>query len=241
MQLLIMLDAIKRSSPSRVTAVIPYYGYARQDRKHGPREPITAKLVADLLSVAGPDRVLFLDLHAIQIQGFFDIPADDLHADSLIIDYFAEKGLSAQNTTIVAINNGGARRVRRVALLTGAKIALIESRQHQDGKTLNVVGSLAETCIIIDDILDTGNKVCAAAALLKDNGAKNVYVWATHPVLSTGVQHIQDSAIDEIATTDSIPMSPELRVPKIKVLSVAPLIAEAIRRIHNEETLAGYV
>jgi ribose-phosphate pyrophosphokinase len=241
MQLLIMLDAIKRSSPSRVTAVIPYYGYARQDRKHGPREPITAKLVADLLSVAGPDRVLFLDLHAMQIQGFFDMPADDLHADTLITDYFNEKGLTAQNATIVAVNNGGARRVRRVALLTGAKIALIESRQQAEHKVLNVVGSLQENCIIIDDILDTGNKVCAAAALLKEHGAKNVYVWATHPVLSAGVSHIQESAIDEIATTDSVPIPPNKQIPKIKVLSVAPLIAEAIRRIHNEETLAGYI
>lgn len=148
MQLLIILDAIKRSSPSRVTAVIPYYGYARQDRKHGPREPITAKLVADLISVAGPDRVLFLDLHAMQIQGFFDMPADDLKADTLITDYFNEKGLTAKNATIVAVNNGGARRVRRVALLTGAKIALIETRQQGDNKVLNVVGSLEENCIM---------------------------------------------------------------------------------------------
>lgn len=148
MQLLIILDAIKRSSPSRVTAVIPYYGYARQDRKHGPREPITAKLVADLISVAGPDRVLFLDLHAMQIQGFFDMPADDLKADTLITDYFNEQGLTAKNATIVAVNNGGARRVRRVALLTGAKIAIIETRQQGDVKVLNVVGALEENCIM---------------------------------------------------------------------------------------------
>lgn len=148
MQLLIILDAIKRSSPSRVTAVIPYYGYARQDRKHGPREPISAKLVADLISVAGPDRVLFLDLHAMQIQGFFDMPADDLKADSLITDYFTEKGLTSKNATIVAVNNGGARRVRRVALLTGSKIALIETRQQGDSKVFNVVGSLEENCIM---------------------------------------------------------------------------------------------
>lgn len=241
MQLLIILDAIKRSSPSRVTAVIPYYGYARQDRKHGPREPITAKLVADLISVAGPDRVLFLDLHAMQIQGFFDMPADDLRADSLITDYFSHKDLTAKNATIVAVNNGGARRVRRVALLTGAKIALIETRQQGDVKVMNVVGSLEENCLIIDDILDTGRRVSAAAEVLKNHGAKNVYVWATHAVLSGDSKEIQNSQIDEIATTDSIPIPAEKRFPKLHVRSVAPLIAEAIRRIHNEETLTGFV
>lgn len=236
-----MLDALKRSSPSRVTAVIPYYGYARQDRKHGPREPITAKLIADLISVAGPDRVLMLDVHAMQIQGFFDMPADDLRVDPLILEYWNEKGLNAKNATIVSVNHGGARRARRIALLTGAKLALIETRQQGDAKVLNVVGALEENCLIIDDILDTGRRVCAAAEALKNHGAKNVYVWATHPVLSGDVKIIQESQIDEVATTDSIPVPEEKRIPKLIVLPVAPLIAEAIRRIHNEESLAGRI
>jgi ribose-phosphate pyrophosphokinase len=241
MQLLIMLDAFKRSSPSRVTAIIPYYGYARQDRKHGPREPITAKLVADLISVAGPERVLFLDLHAMQIQGFFDLPADDLKADPLIKEYFFEKGLTAEDTTLVAVNNGGARRVRRVAMLVGAKIALVETRHQGDKQVLNVVGSLTDNCLIIDDILDTGKKLCAASDALKLAGAKHVYAWATHPVLSGDVEHIQSSSIDEVVVTDSIPVPEAKRFPKLKISSVAPLIAEAIRRIHNEETLDGFI
>lgn len=240
MQLLIMLDAIKRSSPSRVTAVIPYYGYARQDRKHGPREPITAKLVADLISVAGPDRVLFLDLHAMQIQGFFDIPADDLRADPLIRDFFFEKQLTSSNATLVAVNTGGARRVRRVAMLVGAKIALIETRVQGDKQVLNVVGSLEENCLIIDDILDTGKRVTAAAEVLKQHGAKRVLLWATHAVLSGDVEQLENSLLDEVAVTDSIPIPPEKLFPKLRILSVAPLIAEAIRRIHNEETLDWY-
>ena len=241
MQLLIILDAIKRSSPSRVTAVIPYYGYARQDRKHGPREPISAKLVADLISVAGPDRVLMLDLHAMQIQGFFNMPADDLRVDPLILDYWNERGLSSKNATIVSVNHGGARRARRIALLTDAKLALIETRQQGDNKVLNVVGHLEENCIIIDDILDTGRRVVASADVLKLHGAKNVYVWATHPVLSGDVKTIQNSQIDEIATTDSIPVPEAKLFAKLRILPVAPLIAEAIRRIHNEESLAGRI
>lgn len=241
MQLVIMLDAVKRSSPSRITAVIPYYGYARQDRKHGPREPITAKLVADLISVAGPNRVLFLDLHAMQIQGFFDIPADDLFADPLIQEYFFEKQLSAENATLVAINTGGARRVRRLAKMVGAKIAIIESRHQGDKQVLNVVGSLLENCLIIDDILDTGNRLCRAAEVLKQHGAKRVFAWATHPVLSGPVETIEASQVDEVVVTDSVPIPQEKLFSKLRVISVAPLLAEAIRRVHNEEVLDLYV
>lgn len=237
MQLLIMLDALKRSSPFRVTAVIPYYGYARQDRKHGSREPITAKLVADLISVAGPSRVLFLDLHAIQIQGFFDLPADDLRPDSLILEYWNEKQLNGNNATIVAVSSGAARRARRFAQSVNAKIALVEARNQDNTTILNVVGHLNENCLVIEDMLDTGKRVCSAAEALKANGAKNVFLWATHAVLSGDVEKYQKSDLDEIVVTDSIPIPESKQFEKLRVVSVAPLIAEAIRRIHNEESM----
>jgi ribose-phosphate pyrophosphokinase len=238
MELLIMLDALKRSSPKRITAVIPYYGYSRQDRKHGPREPITAKLVADLITAAGPDRILFLDLHADQIQGFFDIPVDNLLPDSLFVEYLQEKKLTNINTVIVAPDVGGARRARRIAKYLNMKIALVENRLENENPVANVVGTIEENAVIVDDMIDTGVRLRTSAEILKKHGAKHVYACATHPVLSGDMNTLQNSEVDEIMVTDSIPVPPQKQIPKLKVRSVAPLLGEAIRRIHNEESLS---
>ncbi|XP_049849531.1 ribose-phosphate pyrophosphokinase-like [Schistocerca gregaria] len=238
MELLIMLDALKRSSPSRITSVIPYYGYSRQDRKHGPREPITAKLIADLIEVAGPQRMLFLDLHSIQIQGFFNIPADNLSSDSLFIDYFVEKKLSGADSTIVATNAGAARRARELAKKVGAKIAFVETRVHSGQKILNVVGNLEKNCLLIDDMVDTGVRARDAAKVLKTNGAQKVYLWATHAILSCHADFLQNSEIDEVILTNSVPVPPSNRFAKLRIQSVAPLLAQAIKRIHEEKSIS---
>jgi ribose-phosphate pyrophosphokinase len=238
MELVLMLDALKRSSPSRVTSVIPYFGYARQDRKHGPREPITARLMADLISVAGTSRVLFLDLHATQIQGFFNIPADNLRPDAAFVAYLQEKNLTGENTTVVAANAGGVRRAQRVASRMKAKIAILEYRTVDAQRSMNVVGTLKENVVMIDDMIDTGSRLILGAAHLKSVGAKKVFACAAHPVLSGSIEKLQESQVDEFAVTDSIPVPPEKMFPKLKVLSVAQTLAEAIRRLHHEESMS---
>jgi len=217
--------------------VIPYLGYSRQDRKHGAREPITAKLVADIITIAGPNRILFLDLHADQIQGFFNVPVDNLLPDSLFLEYMKEKEFNSENAVIVSPDVGGARRARRMASYLNLKIALLENREIQNTSHINVVGDLADNAIVVDDMIDTGKRLITASSVLKERGVKKVYSCCTHAVLSGDMQSLQDSMVDEIVLTDSIFIPQEKMIPKIKVLSIAPLLAEALRRIHNEEPL----
>src|SRR6187455_2447362 len=221
MELLVMLDAFKRSSASRVTAVIPYYGYARQDRKDRPRVPITAKLVADLLSTAGTNRVLTMDLHSAQIQGFFDIPVDHLFAAPVIIEYLAR--LDSPKLTMVAPDAGGAERARAYAKRLDAELAVIDKRRSDDGtaEVMNVIGDVSgRTCIIQDDIVDTAGTITKAATALKNNGAARVLACAVHGVLSgPAIERIEKSPLDELIVTNTIPLTPEReRCSKIKVL-----------------------
>jgi len=241
MQLLILIDAIRRASPKRITAVVPYFGYSRQDRKHAPREPITAKLVADLIEVAGPSRVLFLDLHSDQIQGFFNLPVDNMLPDSLFVEYMQEKAFRPDNTVIVSPDVGGARRARRIAQPLGLKIALLEVRSTQEGdnktEVMNVVGELADNAVIVDDMIDTGRRLIQAAATLRENGVQHIYACCTHAIFSGDPQDLQDSEVEEVVVTDSVGIPPSKQFAKLRIVSIAPLFAEAIRRIHNEEPL----
>jgi len=232
-----MMDALRRASAQRITAVVPYYGYSRQDRKHGARDPITAKLVADLITAAGPHRLLFLELHADQIQGFFNIPVDNLLADSLFVEYMCEKQLNEHNAVIVSPDVGGTRRARRIAKYLKMKIALLEYRNTSDTdeKIINVVGDLAENAVIVDDMIDTGSRLIAAAIILKERGVKRVYACATHAVFSGNISDLENSMVDELVVTDSIPLKKKIK--QLSVVSVAHMFAEAIRRIHNEEAL----
>ncbi len=236
MELLIMIDALKRASAHRITAVIPFYGYSRQDRKSKPREPITAKLVADLITVAGADRVLTMDLHAPQIQGFFNIPVDNLYAIPIIAAYFREKNL--EDVTVVSPDVGGVTRARSLASrLNAAPLAIVDKRRPRANvaEVVNVIGDINNrNCIIIDDMVDTGGSIANAAKTLVDMGAKDVYVACTHPILSgPAFERIEESVIKELVVTDSIPLPEDKTCDKIKVLSVAPLFAEAIHRIYE--------
>jgi len=239
MELLIMLDALRRASAERITAVVPYYGYSRQDRKHGARDPITAKLVADLITAAGPHRLLFLELHADQIQGFFNIPVDNLLPDSLFVEYMREKKLTEMNAVIVSPDVGGTRRARRIAKYLHMKIALLEYRNTSDTdeKIINVVGDLAENAVIVDDMIDTGSRLIAASSILKDRGVKRVYACATHAVFSGKISDLENSMVDELVVTDSIPLDNSKMIKQLSIVSVSNMIAESIRRIHNEESL----
>ncbi|SHJ08306.1 ribose-phosphate diphosphokinase [Lutispora thermophila] len=235
MELLIMIDALKRASAGRITAVIPFYAYARQDRKSKPREPITAKLVADLITTAGADRVLTMDLHAPQIQGFFNIPVDNLYAMPIISKYFMEKDLS--DVVVVSPDVGGVTRARNLASKLNAPLAIVDKRRPKANvaEVMNIIGDIHnKNCIIIDDMVDTGGSVANAAKALVDMGAREVYVACTHPVLSgPAFEKINDSVIKELIVTDTIPLPKDKHSDKIKVLSVAPLFAEAIHRIYE--------
>jgi len=235
MELLIMIDALKRASAGRITAVIPFYAYARQDRKSKPREPITAKLVADLITTAGADRILTMDLHAPQIQGFFNIPVDNLYAMPIISNYFMEKGL--EDIVVVSPDVGGVTRARNLASKLNAPLAIVDKRRPKANvaEVMNIIGDVeGRTCIMIDDMVDTGGSVTNAAKVLMDMGAKEVYVACTHPVLSgPAFERINESVIKELVVTDTIPLPKDKHSDKIKVLSVAPLFAEAIRRIYE--------
>lgn len=236
MELLIMLDAAKRASAGRITAVIPYYGYGRTDKKDQPRVPITARLVADLLSVAGADRVLTMDLHAGQIQGFFNIPVDELTGLRLQAKYFQDKGLN--NLVVVAVDIGISKRARDMAALLGVPLAIIEKRRvDNQGSTesLNVIGDVSGmTALTFDDEIDTAGSLIAAADALQKAGVKEVYSCATHAVLSgPGAERVEGSSIKELVVTDTLPLSKEKLNGKIKILSVAALLGEAIRRIHE--------
>jgi ribose-phosphate pyrophosphokinase len=241
MELLVMIDAFKRASARRITAVLPYYGYGRQDRKVMPRVPITAKLVADLITTAGCHRVLAVDLHAGQIQGFFDIPVDHLFAaPPVIVDYLAKKDL--KDPVLVSPDAGGVERARAIAKRLNAGLAIIDKRR--DGPNVSVfmylIGDVKDKdVVVIDDMIDTAGTLIQAVEAVKREGARRVLACAVHGVLSgPAIKRIESSALEEVVITNSVPLTPDKAHPKIHVLSVAPLLAEAIRRIHDEESVS---
>jgi ribose-phosphate pyrophosphokinase len=242
MELLIMLDAFRRSSAKRVTAVIPYYGYARKDRKDRPRVPISAKLVANLITEAGADRVLLFDLHAGQIQGFFDIPADHLFAAPVLVGHF--QNLLLPDLTVVAPDAGGVERARAYAKRLDAELAIIDKRRDYDNlgevEVLHVVGDVAgRTALIVDDMVDTAGTLVKAAEAIKRNGAEAVLATATHAVLSgPAIQRIEASPIRELVVTNTIPTETACGSPKVRCLSVAQLLADAILSIHDETSVS---
>ena len=242
MELLIMLDAFRRSSAKRVTAVIPYYGYARKDRKDRPRVPISSKLIANLITTAGADRVLLFDLHAGQIQGFFDIPADHLFAAPVLVGYF--QALELPDLTVVAPDAGGVERARAYAKRLDAELAIIDKRRDYERlgevEVLHVVGDVEKrTALIVDDMVDTAGTLVKAAEALRDNGAKSVLASATHAVLSgSAVNRIEESPIEELVVTNTIPTGTACGSRKIICLSVAKLLAEAILSIHDETSVS---
>lgn len=240
MEALILIDALKRASAGRINAVIPYYGYARQDRKTKAREPITAKLVANLLTEAGTDRVISMDLHAGQIQGYFDIPVDHLSGIPILADYF--KDLIDEDTVVVSPDIGGVVRARNFASILDLPIAIIEKRRPKANvsEVMNVIGDIKDkNVILVDDIVDTAGTITKAAEVLKNIGAKHVYACVTHAVLSgPAIERIDNSVIEKFVVTDTIPLSDEKKIDKIEVVSVAPIFAEAIRRIHLDESVS---
>jgi ribose-phosphate pyrophosphokinase len=241
MELLIMIDALKRASAKTINIVMPYYGYARQDRKARAREPITAKLAANLLETAGATRVITLDLHAPQIQGFFDIPIDHLMGVPILADYFGNKELDG-DIVIVSPDHGGVTRARKLAERLKAPIAIIDKRRPKPNvaEVMNIVGNIdGKIAILIDDIIDTAGTITLAANALIENGAKEVYACCTHPVLSgPAIERIQNSNIKELAVTNSIALPEEKKIAKVRELSVAPLIGEAIIRVHEEQSVS---
>lgn len=240
METLILMDGLKRASAGRITAVVPYYGYARQDRKTKAREPITAKLVADILTRAGADRVLTMDLHAGQIQGYFDIPVDHLVGVPILAEYF--KNIVDEETVVVSPDLGGVTRARSFANLLDLPIAIIEKRRPKANvsEVMNVIGDIeGKNAIIVDDIIDTAGTITKAAQVLKNFGALKVYACATHPILSgPAVERIDNSEIEKFVVTDTIPLSEEKKIDKIEVVSVAPIFAEAIKRIYSNESVS---
>ncbi|MFH0867817.1 MAG: ribose-phosphate pyrophosphokinase [Candidatus Woesearchaeota archaeon] len=235
MELLITIDALKRASPKKITAVIPYFGYSRQDRKTKPREPITAKLVAKLIEAAGAQSVLTFDLHVAQVQGFFDIPSDNLDLIPIYAEHILNKKL--KNIVFVAPDVGGAARVRALARVVHAPIAIVDKRRpEQDvAKVENLIGDVKDkTAILMDDIIDTAGTITEAASILKKYGAKDIYVLATHPVLSgPAIKRLQEADIKEILVTNTIELPKEKKIKKLEVISVAPLLSEAIKRAHE--------
>ena len=243
MELLIMIDAFKRASAKSITAVIPYYGYARQDRKTSGREAITAKLVADLLTTAGADRILAMDLHTGQIQGFFNILVDHIYSTSVIVDYLKKLNIPNDDLVVVSPDMGGVARSRYLAKQMDTPMAIIDKRRnrHNEAIAVNIIGDITnKTCIMFDDIIDTAGTICGAAQLLKDKGAKDVYVCATHPVFSgPALERLEKAPIKEVVVTNTIPLSKNFLPEKIKQLSVAPLLGEAISRIHDGESVSA--
>ncbi|MBI1737399.1 MAG: ribose-phosphate pyrophosphokinase [Candidatus Rokubacteria bacterium] len=241
MELLIMIDAIKRASAHRITAVLPYYGYARQDRKVQGRVPITAKLVADLLTAAGVQRVLALDLHAGQIQGFFNIPVDHLFAGpAVMIDYLLKKDL--RDPVVVSPDAGGVERARAIAKRFNAALAIIDKRREGPNAAvaMHLIGDVrGRDAVVIDDMIDTAGTLVQAVGALEREGARRILACGVHPVLSgPAIERIKASPIEEVVVTNTIPVSAEKRAARVTVLSVAPLLGEAIRRIHNEESVS---
>ncbi|MDP2939619.1 MAG: ribose-phosphate pyrophosphokinase [Candidatus Omnitrophota bacterium] len=241
MELLILIDALKRASAQRITAVIPYYGYARQDRKDQPRVPISAKLVANLLTIAGADRILTMDLHAGQIQGFFDIPLDHLLAVNIFVDYFKRKKI--KGLAVVSPDVGGIKMARAYAKRLNAGLAIVDKRRISPDKTeaIHILGEVKEkNAVIVDDLIATGSSVIEAVEALSKAGALDIYAAISHGVLSgDAIKRIDKcKALKELVVTNSIPLSDHKKHPKIKVLSIADLLAEAIKRIHNEESVS---
>lgn len=241
MELLIIMDALKRASAKRITAVIPYYGYARQDRKVKPRVPISAKLVADLINVAGADRVVSMDLHAGQIQGFFDIPVDNIFAAPVLLKYMRRH--FEDNIVIVSPDAGGVERARAFAKRLEASLAIIDKRRDAPNiaEAMNIIGEVAgKTAIILDDMVDTAGTLVQGAKALQNRGSTKIYACCTHPVLSgPAIERINESPIDQLVVTNTIPLNDEARgCPKIKALSVAELLGETIKRIHNGDSVS---
>lgn len=244
MELLVCLDALKRASARRVTAVLPYFGYARQDRKPGPRTPISAKLVANIITSAGADRILTLDLHAAQIQGFFDIPVDNLYAAPVFIKDIKEQFSDVSNITVISPDVGGVVRARLIAKRINADLAIVDKRRERAGvsEVMNIIGDVkGRDCIIVDDIVDSAGTLCNAAAALMEQGAQSVTAYITHGVLSgKAVERVRDSKLTSLVITDSIKKTPEvISVPKIRTVSIAPLMAEAVRRISEETSVSS--
>ncbi len=242
MELLVIIDALKRSSARRITAVLPYFGYARQDRKTAPRTPISAKLVANLVTEAGASRVLTVDLHAGQIQGFFDIPTDNLYAMPVMVKDIKDY-LDGEHLIVVSPDVGGVVRARALAKRLGADLAIVDKRRERAGESevMNIIGDVSKrTCLLVDDIVDSGGTICNAAEALLAKGAKAVYAYATHGVLSGGaVARIRESKLKSLVVTDSIAATEEMRkAPNIRRISIAPLLGEAIDRIANEKSVS---
>ncbi|MDI3534005.1 MAG: ribose-phosphate pyrophosphokinae [Thermosediminibacterales bacterium] len=240
MELLIMIDAFKRASALSITAVIPYYGYARQDRKIRARDPITAKLIADLISAAGSNRVLTMDLHAGQIQGYFNFPVDHLLGVPIFAEYYKKKNLD--NLVVVSPDMGGVTRARELADRLNAPMAIIDKRRPEPNvaEIMNIIGKVqGKTVVMTDDIIDTGGTITQGAQALFERGAKEIYVCCTHPVLSgPAIKRISESPIKELVVTNTIPLRDECKIDKIKVLSVAPLFADAVKRIHKHMSVS---
>jgi len=241
MELLIMLDAAKRSSAKRITAVIPYFGYARQDRKDRPRVAITAKLVADLLATAGADRVLTMDLHAAQIQGFFNVPFDHLYASAILIDFYKMKAIN--DLVVVSPDIGSMKTARAYAQFLGGTLAVVDKRRPSQNvsEVMNVIGDV-DGCnvLMVDDLVDTGGSITLAAEAVKNKGAKNIYACCTHGVLSgNAVEKIEKSPIREFVITDTVPLRSDIKSKKFKVLTASRIIGESMRRIFNEESISS--
>jgi len=243
MELLLMLDAFKRASARRITAVVPYYGYARQDRKVAPRVPISAKLVADLITTAGASRVLTVDLHAGQIQGFFDVPVDNVYATPVLLEYLRGR-IGRRDVTVISPDAGGVERARAFAKRLDANLAIIDKRRARPNEVaeMQIIGEVdGRVAVIIDDMVDTAGTLSAAAEAVRGAGAPLVLACATHPVLSgPAIPRLAHSSIDELIVTDTIPLRPEAtKLAKLRVLSVAPLLGEGIRRTHEEASISS--
>ena len=244
MELLIMIDSCKRASADRITAVIPYFGYARQDRKDEGRVPITAKLVANMIAGAGADRVLTMDLHAAQIQGFFDVPVDHLYAAPVLNAHFAKLDIEPEQIVVVSPDEGSIKRAIGHSKRLGGTLAIIDKRRSSatETKQENLIGGPVEgrVALIFDDLISTAGSICGAARLVRHGGARAVHVAATHGLLcGSAVENIQNAPIDQVVVTDSIPLSKRQLVPQVRVLTVAPLLAEAIKRIHHDQSISA--
>ncbi|SHI80221.1 ribose-phosphate pyrophosphokinase [Malonomonas rubra DSM 5091] len=244
MEMLVMVDALKRASAARINAVVPYFGYARQDRKVAPRAPISAKLVADLMSVAGVDRVLTMDLHAGQIQGFFDIPVDHLYAAPVLLEEIRKVCPNSEKLMVVSPDAGGTERARAFAKRLDAGLAIIDKRRSGPNvsEVMHIIGDVkGKSCVIIDDMIDTAGTLCAAATALQNDGSGEVFACATHGVLSgPALQRIEDSPLEQVIITNSIPAQNKIeQCSKLKGASVSKLLSEAIRRIHNDESVSS--
>lgn len=240
MELLVCIDALRRASAGRITAVIPYFGYARQDRKARPRDPITAKLVADIITSAGADRILTIDLHAAQIQGFFDIPVDHLEGGPILYKHF--KNIVNEDFVVVSPDVGSVSRARNVAAKLNCPMAIIDKRRPKANQVeiMNIIGDVkGKTCLLVDDMIDTAGTICQGAQALKNNGAQKIYACCTHAVLSgPAIERLQNSAIDKVVTLDTIDQPAEKRIDKLEILSVAKLMARAIENIYMDKKMS---